>query len=268
MHAAAHLSDSTACLRLEAAVGGGCELTFATNWSQLDKMIRRLPIEVIIVDPVRPRGVEVAAVERLRTYYPSLSVVLYMPFSPHLANPLLRLGAVGVHSAVFFNHGDTPLALSRAVEEAVACSVSEQILGLIFEASEPRSEEIVEAFREALHNPDKIRTALEWSRFHRVSHRSFYRLFRSHGLPTPKTCLLWLRLIYAARLLEDPGYALYDVVHRLGYNSPANFWQHVQETLGLRASELRYAVGFRTLLDRFLSEHVRPAESLADGSAG
>ena len=91
------------------------------------------------------------------------------------------------------------------------------------------------------------------------SHRSFYRVFRSNGLPTPKTCLLWLRLMDASKLLEDPGYNLYDVVHRLGYSAPSNFWQHVQDTLGLRASELRYAVNFESLLRRFISEHVDQA---------
>ncbi len=268
MHAAAYLSTSSARLRLEAAVGGRCDLVFASTWSEIDQLIRRVPVEVAIIDPVRSESVEVAAVERLRAYYPSLSVVLYMAFAPDLANALLRLGAVGVHSAVFFDHGDTPLALSRALDEAVGSSASEQMLLRIFEGMDLESDEILDAFREALQNVDRIRTALEWSKFHGASHRSFYRLFQSHGLPTPKTCLLWLRLMYAARLLEDPGYSLYDVVHRLGYSAPSNFWQHVQDTLGLKASELRYAVGFEILLTRFLSQHAAAAESLPKGSAG
>ncbi len=268
MQAAAYLSNSSACSRLEAALDGRCELIFAASWSELDQLIRRAPIEVTVVDPEKPDSVEVAAVERLRAYYPSLSVVLYMSFAPDLANALLRLGGVGVHSAVFFDHGDTPLALSRAVEEAIACSTSEQMLGRILEGMESDSEEIAEAFREALQNVDKIRTALDWSRFHGSSHRSFYRLFQAHGVPTPKTCLLWLRLMYAARLLEDPGYSLYDVVHRLGYSAPSNFWQHVQDTLGLRASELRYAVGFETLLERFFSEHAQETARVTEGSTG
>ena len=248
---------------------GLCELVFAEDWSELDQMIRRLPIEVAVVDPVRGEDVEVAAVERLRAYYPSLSVVLYMSFAPDLANALLRLGSLGVHSAVFFNHGDTQTELKRALEEGIRCSVSERILARILERMDfgSEGEEISAAFGEALHDVDRIRTALEWSRFHGASHRSFYRLFQSHGLPTPKTCLLWLRLMYAAKLLEDPGYSLSDVVHRLGYSAASNFWQHVQDTLGLRASELRYAVGFDNLLDRFLSEHVEAAE-LTEGSTG
>ena len=270
MHAAAYLSNTNACLRLEAAVTGICELAFAEDWADLDRLIRELPIEVAIVDPVREDDVEAAAVERLRAYYPSLSVVLYMSFAPDLANALLRLGSLGVHSAVFFNHGDTQAELKRAVEEGIRCSVSELILARIFERMDVVSEEaseVADAFREALHNVDRIRTALEWSRFHGASHRSFYRLFQSHGLPTPKTCLLWLRLMYAAKLLEDPGYSLSDVVQRLGYSAPSNFWQHVQDTLGLRASELRYAVGFENLLDRFLTEHLEAAE-FTEGSTG
>ena len=268
MQAAAYLSTDTECQRLDEALGDRLQLTHASSWSEFDQLIRRTPVEVVIVDPVRPEGVETAAVERLRAYYPSLSVVLYMSFSPELASALLRLGAVGVHSAVFFDHGDTPLALSRAVGEAIAGSTSEQILMRIFTGFEPEpSQEIIEAFREALQNVDRIRTALEWSKHRGLSHRSFYRLFQSQQLPTPKTCLLWLRLMYAVRLLEDPGYSLYDVVHRLGYSAPSNFWQHVQDTLGLKASELRYAVGFETLLSRFLAQRYRTPD-LDKGSAG
>jgi transcriptional regulator GlxA family with amidase domain len=191
-----------------------------------------------------------------------------MPFSPDLADSLLRLGSVGVHSAVFFDHGDTPGTLRRGVEDAVASSVSEQILRRLFEGLDGISDEIIDAFRAALRNVDKIRSALEWSRYLGTSHRSFYRNFRSVGLPTPKTALLWLRLMYAVKLLEDPGYSLYDVVHRLGYSAPSNFWQHVQDTLGLRASELRYAVGFGALLNRFLAEHMRGVGVSSKSAAG
>ncbi len=259
MHAAAYLGLPEARSRLLAAISADYELVFAPSWSDLDQLIRRAPIELVIVDPVRGADVEVAAVERLRAYYPSLSVILYMPFSPDLADALLRLGSVGVHGAVFLNHGDTPLQLARSVEDAARFTVSEQILNRIFGGLEVKSRGIVKAFRIALRNVDKIRSALEWSRFMGSSHRSFYRAFRSNGLPTPKTCLLWLRLMYASKLLEDPGYNPYDVVHRLGYSAPSNFWQHVQDTLGLRASELRYAVDFETLLRRFIAEHVDQA---------
>ncbi len=258
MHAVAYLHTSDARQRLEAAIGDEYDVAFASSWSELDDLIRRLPIEVVVADPCRPAGVDVTAIERLRAYYPSLPVVLYMPFSPDLADTLLRIGGVGVHSAVFFKHGDTPLALSRAVAEAVAFSTSEEILNRLFDELEVNCVRIQSAFRAALNNVDKIRTALEWSQFSGSPQRSFYRLFQSNGLPTPKTCLKWLRLMYAAKLLKDPGYNLSDVVHRLGYGAPSNFWQHVQDTLGLRASELRHGVGFETLLERFIHERVQP----------
>jgi AraC-like DNA-binding protein len=267
MHAAAYLTSGEACKRLQEALEGSYDLTFASSWSDLDHLIRRLATEVVIVDPVQPREAEVAAVERLRAYYPSLPVVLYMPFGPQLADALLRLGSVGVHRAVFFDHGDTAKELKTAVEEALAASVPEHIFGrivdgleLVYGENDGEFREIKEAIRVALRNVDTIRSALDWSGHLDLPHRSFYRSFSSFGLPTPKTCLLWLRLMYAAKLLEDPGYSPYDVVHRLGYSAPSNFWQHVQDTLGLRASELRYAATFETLLRRFLSAQMKSHE--------
>jgi AraC-like DNA-binding protein len=272
MHAAAYLTSGEARARLQQALKDSYDLTFASDWSDLDHLIRRMATETIIVDPVRTDDIEVAAVERLRAYYPSLPVVLYMPFGPELADALLRLGNVGVHRAVFFDHGDTEKELKRAVEEAMECSVPEQILARIvdglevyFDGMEVEFREVKVAIRVALRNVDTIRSALEWSRYLGLPHRSFYRTFRSLGLPTPKTCLLWLRLMYAAKLLEDPGYSPYDVVHRLGYSAPSNFWQHVQDTLGLRAAELRYAATFETLLRRFLADQVQSREIRRSG---
>jgi AraC-like DNA-binding protein len=260
MHAAAYLANATQRLRLASATGEGCDYVWAASWLELDRLVRQLPIEIVVVDPCHDGGIEVAPVERLRTCYPSLCVLLYMPFSPAVVDTLLRLGNVGVHRAVFLNHDDTRESLRRAVDEVMAGTLSERIVSRIFTRLGTAPRDVVEVFRIALRNVNRVRTALEWSDVVGTPHRSFYRLFRVHELPTPKTCLLWLRLMYAARVLEDPGYSLHDVVRRLGYATPSNFWQHVQDTLGLRPSELRYDVDFEILLEQFVSQHVEPAE--------
>lgn len=258
MHAAAYLSTARGRLRLEAATAGeSIHLQRASDWLELDRLIRVHPIELVVLDPCRDDGVDVPPVERLRTWYPSLSVLLYMRFSPDVVEALLRLGSIGVHRAVFLDHDDTPEGLTRALEELRGRAVSEEIVRRIFQELGSAPRDVVTGFRVALQNPDRVRTALEWSQVLGISHRTFYRLFRLHELPTPKTCLMWLRLMYAARTLEDPGFTLYDIVRRLGYTTPSNFWQHVNEMLGLRASDLRYQVDFETLLERFIREHVR-----------
>lgn len=257
MHAAAYLSTASERLRLEAAAGSDCHLRFASDWAALDRLIRNHPTEVVVIDPYAAGSLEVAPIERLRTLYPSLAVLLYMPFSPEVVEAVLRLGNIGVHRAVFYDHDDTMKGLQRALEEVFAQSLSERLVRRIFDEIGTAPREMVVAFRVALQNPDRVRSVLEWSRTLGMSHRSFYRLFRVYRLPTPKTCLMWLRLMYAARILEDPGYSLYDVVRRLGYTTPSNFWQHVSDMVGVRASELRYEVDFETLLARFIEEHPR-----------
>ena len=256
MHAAAHLSNASERLRLESAVRERCHIVFASDWLELDRLVRSVPVEVVVVDPCRKGGIDVAPIERLRTCYPSLCVLLYMPFAPDVVEALLRLGGVGVHRAVFLDHDDTPEGLARAFEEVVAHGLSERMVARIFQEIGTAPRDMVRAFRVALENVHRVRTVQEWSQALRTPHRTFYRLFRVHDLPTPKTCLMWLRLMYAVRLLDDPGFNLYDVVRRLGYGTPSNFWHLVQDTLGLRASELRYEVDFETLLQQFVREHV------------
>lgn len=268
MHAAAYLTHASERQRLESAVRGRCRMVFVGDWLQLDRLVRSVPIEFVVVDPCLESGIEVAPVERLRTCYPSLCVLLYMPFAPDVVEALLRLGGVGVHRAVFLDHDDTPDGLSQALDEVMAQTLSQRMVSRIFREIGTAPRDMVRAFRMALQNVHRVRTVQEWSQSLGTPHRSFYRLFRVLDLPTPKTCLMWLRLMYAVRLLDDPGFNLYDIVRRLGYSTPSNFWHLVQDTLELKASELRYEVDFETLLDRFVHEHVHaPAQSrLSTGS--
>ena len=64
------------------------------------------------------------------------------------------------------------------------------------------------------------------------------RFFRA-GMPPVKRFLSLARLIYAARLFENPGISIANVANQLDYSSPQSFSRHVRMLLGLTAAAFR-----------------------------
>lgn len=64
------------------------------------------------------------------------------------------------------------------------------------------------------------------------------RFFRSH-LPPPRRYLAYARLVYAARLFENPGLSIASVAVQLDYSSSQSFSRHVRTTLGMSATDFR-----------------------------
>src|SRR5438552_4077507 len=73
----------------------------------------------------------------------------------------------------------------------------------------------------------------------RVDRRTFERWFARLGLPSPRHFLAAARVLYAHRLLQDPGFTIDDVAQRLGYAQTKTLQLHARAYLGLTAGEMR-----------------------------
>ena len=73
----------------------------------------------------------------------------------------------------------------------------------------------------------------------------FLSRFLRAALPSPKRYLAATRLLYAAALLEIPGFSVADAAYRLEYSSPQSFGRHVRAILGATASERQPALAER-----------------------
>ncbi|MCC6318155.1 MAG: helix-turn-helix domain-containing protein [Gemmatimonadaceae bacterium] len=76
------------------------------------------------------------------------------------------------------------------------------------------------------------------------------RFFRAQ-LPPPKRILAYARLIFAARLFENPGLSMSTVAIRLDYSSSQSFGRHIRTTLGLTGRQFRDHYDGRGMLQRF-----------------
>lgn len=251
MQIVACLPERRARLRLHRAVGSEYAIAWAKDWDEIERLVRMMAVDLIVVDPAHGGRAEREPVCRLCERYPSVPVVIYTEFQTMLAASLLAWGDAGACGAAFLDQNDSEWDMRRLVGMASGRSAAEQVL-LALETELPGlDDEVRRLLRVGLYEATRLQTVEQWCDASGMPRRRLYRLFADAGLPTPKTCLQWLRLLYAAKALSDPGASVEDVIVRMRYSAPPNFWAHVRKILGITPTEMRWSVTAEDLADRF-----------------
>jgi transcriptional regulator GlxA family with amidase domain len=87
------------------------------------------------------------------------------------------------------------------------------------------------------------------------------RWFARAGLRSPREILAAARVLYAHRLLRDPGFTIEDVAKRLGYAQTKTLQQHAKKYLGLTAGEMRLSLTADEAAARIVHEFLTPSRS-------
>jgi len=103
---------------------------------------------------------------------------------------------------------------------------------------------------EVLRAPAELQTVQQVAARARVDRRTFERWFARLRLPSPRHFLAAARVLYAHRLLQDPGFTIDDVAQRLGYAQTKTLQLHARSYLGLTAGEMRLTLEPREALER------------------
>ena len=83
------------------------------------------------------------------------------------------------------------------------------------------------------------------------------RFYRA-GLPSPKTYVTYVRLVWAAHLGESPALSIGDIADRLQASSPQSFSRTVRSVLALTPGELRRGYDGGAMLERFRDQLIAP----------
>jgi AraC-like DNA-binding protein len=83
------------------------------------------------------------------------------------------------------------------------------------------------------------------------------RFYRA-GLPSPKTYVTHVRLLWAAHLGESPALSIGDIADRLEASSPQSFSRTVRAVLALTPGQLRRGYDGRAMLERFRQQLIAP----------
>jgi AraC-like DNA-binding protein len=228
--------------RLSAAARSPFELMSVPSWEEVVSAILRLPVEMAVLDPALEDELHTYEIERLRVLFPSLPIVLYTNLSARVAPALLRLGQVGIRQVVVAWHDDHPQRLRDLLTSEAAQSVSQRLLGELQDLITACPKELRWAIETMIQEPAEVQTVQALAKRARMDRRTCLRWFARAQLPPPSVMLMVLRVVYAHRLLNDPGYTVEDVAAKLGYHQTRSFAQNVKEVFGMTPSELRVSL--------------------------
>jgi AraC-like DNA-binding protein len=236
--------------RLRRAAPARFGLAHAATWAAALETIRTRPVELAVVDPLLSGTARAQEIAQLRQLFPSLPLILYTALTPHTAAVLLALGQHGVRHVVFARYDDYPGRLRQVLVAEEARATSQQLLEQFAWALAPLPSELRWVLEEVLRAPAEAQNVQQVAARARVDRRTFERWFTRVGLPSPRHFLAAARVLYAHRLLQDPGFTIDDVARRLRYAQTKTLQQHARAYLGVTAGEMRVTLAPTEALQR------------------
>ncbi|HEV2751511.1 MAG TPA: helix-turn-helix domain-containing protein [Gemmatimonadales bacterium] len=236
--------------KLRRAIAARFPVVHARTWTDALTAIRARPVELAVVDPLLSGTASAHEIERLRRLFPSLPLLLYTSLTAATAGVLLALGHAGIREVIIFRHDDHASRLSELLSQEEGRSASRQLLDEVAAVLAPLPSELRWVLEEVLRSPAELQTVQQVAARARVDRRTFERWFARLGLPSPRHFLAVARVLYAHRLLQDPGFTIDDVAQRLGYAQTKTLQLHARSYLGLTAGEMRLTLEPAEALER------------------
>lgn len=235
-----------ACLTAAVRPNG---VVWARDWRDLDRLVRLRPVQAAIADlRAESRKDGVLRVLRLSERFPLTPILVW---GEPDGRELYRLGKAGAADVVLSRDADDRQLLSEILESALdgglVPEIDERLRGRVSDAARSLVREAAERIPEQLQVPDLARA-------YRISVSTLERRCERWGLPTPGRLLLWLRVMYGLRWLQEPGRSVESVALQLGYSSGAAFRRSIKATVGGRPTPLRTPHGVDRALELFLAE--------------
>jgi AraC-like DNA-binding protein len=220
------------------------------SWAEVVDTIRHRPVEMAVLDPAFDGHMRTREIERLRVLFPSLPVLIYTSLTPEAPGVLLELGRIGIRRVILARFDDSPASLRTILRDELESTASRKVIQGIDRLLVGLPMPARWAVEAMLHAPTEIATVSALAERVRVQRRTCERWFAKVGLPSPRTVLVLARLLYAHRLLQDPGYTVEDVALKLGYGRTRSLQDQFKEVFGLTAGEVRLSLTVEEALDQ------------------
>jgi transcriptional regulator GlxA family with amidase domain len=195
--------------------------------------------------------------------FPSLPLLVYTEMTPGTAAVLLQLGRAGIRRVVLHRFEDSPASLRAALRAELEWSATQQIMGALDEFYHGLPAVLREALQAMLHAPIEAATVAALAARAQMTRRTCERWFFKLRLPSPHTAVVLMRMLYAHRLLLDPGYTVDDVAVKMGYGRSKTMQMHLREAFGLTAGELRVSLSAEEGIQLVIGRHFAPLRRAA-----
>jgi AraC-like DNA-binding protein len=244
--------------RLDAAAQGYFAAVHADSLPAAVRAVRERPMHAVLLSPRAVGHDQLAAVGTLIARFPGVpAVALVAEHDPVSSERLLQLGVCGVRRLVDVSTRDGWHKLRALVTQPNGTTAA-RILGAVIPALADASPECRQFFELLVRVAPGVGTVRSLARALRVRPSTFMSRFFRAALPSPKRYLAATRLLYAAALLEVPGFSVADAAYRLEYSSPQSFGRHVRAVLGATAGEFRRRYTLAVALDDYVHRLIAP----------
>lgn len=238
---------------LDAAAAGCFAIVHRQTLPEAARSVREQPVDAVVFSVDQCRGAQAAQIDDFIRRYPDVpTFALVTRSEPENSEALLRLGASGVRHVVDVT-GPRGWQRLRQVLAEPASRPAARILARFLDALP----ELVPSTRMFLELMVRLAPAVpvarRLARHTRLRPSTLMSRFTRAGLPSPKTYVTAIRLLYAAQYFETEGLSVSDVAYRLECSSPQSFGRHLRAMLGITAGEFRRRYTFDAAATRFVA---------------
>jgi AraC-like DNA-binding protein len=227
----------------------------ALDWAHADSIIRRQPVDVLVVDPQFGTFTEARSdrIRAVRQRYRSLPMIVYSNLAAQTLRPLVELGREGVEQVVLFGLDDDPKHLRQMLERQPGLVLSERLLGNLQRPLSRVPAPVGSALERLIRNPSVFRGVPDLSAAAGVARRSLYRHVERAGLVSPRELAAGARLLRAYAFLREPAYSLEAVAHHLHFTNAESLTKTMKWGVGTTPARARDRMGPEEFVARLAS---------------
>lgn len=226
--------------RLRGAVGDSHRVHAALDWDHADSIIRRQPVDVMVVDPhfgsVEPRTDNI---RELRARFRSVPFVVYSVLAAQTLKPLVELGQEGLEHLVLYGVDDDPRQLRKVLERQPGVLLAERLLEKLAPRFRAMPANVVRAIERLVHTPAAFHGVSDLASAANVSRRTIYRECERAELASPRELVAGARILRAYAFLRESDYSIEDVAAHLRFSSPHHLTKTMRWACGLTTARAR-----------------------------
>jgi AraC-like DNA-binding protein len=244
MHVAACVQPAKLA-RLQGAAGDRHRVHAALDWAHADSIIRRQPVDVLVVDPQfdTPAEAKSDRIRAVRNRYRSLPMIVYSNLAAQTLRPLVELGRDGMEQLVLFGLDDDPQHLRQMLERQPGIVLSERLLNHLQRPLSRVPEPVSNALERLIRNPSVFRGVPDLAAAAGAPRRSLYRHFARAGFVSPRELLAGARLLRAYAFLREPAYSLEAVADHVRFTDSEALTKTMKWGVGMTPGRARDRMG-------------------------
>ena len=253
--------DATRLGRLRAALAAEHRLHVALDWEHAHSILRREPVDVLVVDPIADRGTAaIVPIDALHEAFPSVPVVMYTALVPAAYAAIADLGRRGFDTLVVHDVDDSPAQLLRVLGRQPGVARSAELLARLEPALRGLPADVAAAITRVVHTPAAFEGVADLASAAKVSRRTIYRECERAQLASPRELIAAARALRAYALLRETPLGIEDVAAALRFSSPHHLTKTMRWACGLTTARARDRMPPTEFLDALVAR-LRPTAS-------